>query len=188
MTQSTNDNGVHTPQDYEPATEALPDDLAALWAEHFERILPTMQKRGRVYLDVTSVSLFHPDLLKGADWAEKAMDHESYALAEAVDEANEDEESEEEGDWEEVEEATEPTPSDQVYGPLQALYHHFNRTLFGDQLPPCMITLQRKANTGGYYIHKKLASGWHAQDRRDCNEPGQFQGQSAARYGKHHAA
>lgn len=53
---------------------------------------------------------------------------------------------------------TKVTPSDQVYGPLQAAFTHFNRTLFDGGLLECLITLQRKGNTFGYFSPKKFAA------------------------------
>jgi hypothetical protein len=54
--------------------------------------------------------------------------------------------------------ATSLTPTDQTYGPLQSAFVHFNRELFGGSLPHCLITLQRKANTKGYYSRERFAA------------------------------
>lgn len=43
------------------------------------------------------------------------------------------------------------TPTMAMYTALQQAYDHFNRELFGGQLPPCMITLQRNDRTYGYF-------------------------------------
>jgi hypothetical protein len=43
------------------------------------------------------------------------------------------------------------TPTDQTYGPLQAAFRHFNRELFNGELPAELFTLQRRANTKGYF-------------------------------------
>ncbi|WP_082072742.1 SprT-like domain-containing protein [Hyphomicrobium sp. 99] len=44
------------------------------------------------------------------------------------------------------------TPTQETYSDLQAAYDHFNTTLFGGELPPCLITLQRKGpRVMGYY-------------------------------------
>ena len=145
---STDDNGVHTPPEDQPEIDALPDNLAALWLEHFAQILPTMQERGRVYLDVTSVHLFHPDLLAGLDWVQDAMAYEDDAINDDDDEPAE----------QPAPEAYEETPSDQVYGPLQTAYELFNRALFDSQLPDCLITLQRKARTKGYFARNRFSS------------------------------
>ena len=42
-------------------------------------------------------------------------------------------------------------PTDQAYHELQHAYDHFNEKLFKGKLPPCLITLQRKPRTLGYY-------------------------------------
>jgi SprT-like family len=51
-----------------------------------------------------------------------------------------------------------PTPSAQTYVPLLTAFSHFNRTLFRGGLPDCLITLQRKANTYGYFSPDKFAA------------------------------
>ena len=42
-------------------------------------------------------------------------------------------------------------PTEQTYNELQTAYDYFNKTLFADQLPPCLITMQRKNRTRGYF-------------------------------------
>lgn len=42
-----------------------------------------------------------------------------------------------------------PTP--EVYAELQQAFEHFNWSLFDDQLPDCLITLQRERRTYGYF-------------------------------------
>jgi hypothetical protein len=42
-------------------------------------------------------------------------------------------------------------PTDQAYEELQCAYDYFNEKLFDGKLPPCLITLQRKPRTLGYY-------------------------------------
>jgi len=42
-------------------------------------------------------------------------------------------------------------PTEQAYTELQHAYDFFNRQLFNGQLPPCLITLQRKNRTYGYF-------------------------------------
>jgi predicted SprT family Zn-dependent metalloprotease len=44
-----------------------------------------------------------------------------------------------------------PTPTAQTYTELQQAYDYFNTALFGGQLPPCLITLQRRSRTYGYF-------------------------------------
>jgi hypothetical protein len=36
------------------------------------------------------------------------------------------------------------TPTLEAYGELQTAYDHYNKGLFQDQLPPCLITLHRE--------------------------------------------
>lgn len=42
-------------------------------------------------------------------------------------------------------------PTSQTYSELQTAFDHFNDRLYGGQLPPCLITLQREKRTYGYY-------------------------------------
>jgi hypothetical protein len=50
-----------------------------------------------------------------------------------------------------------PTPSAQIYVPLLTAFSHFNHTLFCDALPDCAITLQRRANSYGYFSPRTFA-------------------------------
>lgn len=49
-------------------------------------------------------------------------------------------------------------PTEEAYGELQLAYDHFNRTLFGSELPPCLITFQREKRTYGYFSHARFES------------------------------
>jgi hypothetical protein len=51
-----------------------------------------------------------------------------------------------------------PTPTEQTYVPLLLAFTHFNRDLFAGALPDCLITLQRQANTLGYFSLGKFAA------------------------------
>ncbi len=42
-------------------------------------------------------------------------------------------------------------PTEEAYAELQQAYDHYNRTLFGGQLPACLITFQRQKRTFGYF-------------------------------------
>lgn len=53
-------------------------------------------------------------------------------------------------------ERSQPTP--QAYAELQLAYDHFNDTLFGGQLPGCLITLQREKRTCGYFSRNRFAN------------------------------
>lgn len=54
---------------------------------------------------------------------------------------------------------TNDRPTAQAYGELQMAYDHFNRALFAERLPPCLITLQRKGRrTFGYYAASRFGT------------------------------
>ena len=57
-------------------------------------------------------------------------------------------------------------PTRQTYGELQKAFDHFNRRLFRDALPPCVITLQRFHRSRGYFI----ANGWRDEDSEVSDE------------------
>lgn len=42
--------------------------------------------------------------------------------------------------------------TEEQYPALQRAYDHFNHTLFNDTLPDCLITMQRRRHTFGYYM------------------------------------
>ena len=73
------------------------------------------------------------------------------------------------------------TPTLEAYGELQTAYDHYNRTLFHDALPPCLITLHRESHRVlGYFSHKRfvrLADGRTATDEIAMN-PMHFAGRS----------
>ena len=52
-----------------------------------------------------------------------------------------------------------PTPTEQAYTELQQAYDVFNAQLFTGQLPPCIITMQRRRHTYGYFS----GSRWNNQ-------------------------
>lgn len=54
--------------------------------------------------------------------------------------------------------STHPLPTAENYGDYQAAYDLINTRLFDGELPPCLITMQRKANTMGYFSHQRWAS------------------------------
>nr|WLE92542.1 hypothetical protein BHNBIJOD_00169 [Klebsiella pneumoniae] len=47
-----------------------------------------------------------------------------------------------------------PTP--ETYDELQRAYDFFNEKLFSNELPPCLITLQREKRTYGYCSFKRF--------------------------------
>ncbi len=48
-------------------------------------------------------------------------------------------------------------PTEQAYNELRAAYEFFNQHLFGGELPPCLITLQRKNRAYGYFSGNRWA-------------------------------
>lgn len=49
-------------------------------------------------------------------------------------------------------------PTQQTYDELQQAYVFLNTELFGSVLPPCLITLQRKRHTAGYFVSKRFVN------------------------------
>jgi hypothetical protein len=50
------------------------------------------------------------------------------------------------------------TPTDQCYDELSRAYQFFNQELFESSLPSCLITLQRKKRTYGYFSAARFAT------------------------------
>ncbi len=48
-------------------------------------------------------------------------------------------------------------PTEEMYAELQQAYDHFNLELFGNELPPCLITLQRQKRTQGNFSAGRFA-------------------------------
>lgn len=57
-------------------------------------------------------------------------------------------------------------PTRETYDPLQHAYGHYNFALFDGGLPNCLITLQRKGRSYGFFHHKRFAR----KDGRSCDE------------------
>jgi predicted SprT family Zn-dependent metalloprotease len=51
------------------------------------------------------------------------------------------------------------SPTGQAYSELQQAFDHFNRELFGNELPHCLITLQREKSCYGYFSHERFVNG-----------------------------
>lgn len=51
------------------------------------------------------------------------------------------------------------TPSQQLYEEIEGAYDWFNEKLFDGQLPGCIFTLQRKANTFGFFRRRVSCAG-----------------------------
>jgi len=49
-------------------------------------------------------------------------------------------------------------PTHRTYTSLDAAYDYFNRELFGGELPPCLITMQRQKGAYGYFSGERFAS------------------------------
>lgn len=62
-------------------------------------------------------------------------------------------------------------PTEHTYGQLQRAYQHFNQTLFDDQLPGCLFTLQREKRTYGYFSSRRFVhrSGHEVTDEIAIN-------------------
>lgn len=50
------------------------------------------------------------------------------------------------------------TPTRRTYSSLEKAYDYFNAKLFGGQLPPCLITMQRHKGAYGYFSGERFAS------------------------------
>ena len=59
------------------------------------------------------------------------------------------------------------SPTAQAYAELQAAFDHYNRELFGGELPPCLITMQREKRTYGYFSSERFV---HRHDRSKTDE------------------
>jgi predicted SprT family Zn-dependent metalloprotease len=49
-------------------------------------------------------------------------------------------------------------PTEEAYAELQTAYDYFNKHLFDDQLPQCLITFQRQSKTMGYFSSNRFVS------------------------------
>lgn len=50
------------------------------------------------------------------------------------------------------------TPTEQAYREFQEAYDFYNQRLFDNKLPGCMFTMQRRANTYGYFSSKRFVN------------------------------
>ena len=62
---------------------------------------------------------------------------------------------------------TNQNPTEDTYGTAQSAYEFFNITLFGSQLPDCLITLSRKKGSRGYFAHNRFT---HATGNEQVDE------------------
>lgn len=70
-------------------------------------------------------------------------------------------------------------PTTMNYAGFREAYDFFNERLFGNRLPPCLITMQRKSRTYGYYAHERFGTrdGEHVTNELALN-PAKFAGHS----------
>lgn len=66
-------------------------------------------------------------------------------------------------------------PTQETYDGLQQAYEFYNRTLFDDQLPNCLITLQRKRRTYGYFCNRRFVNSKGAHSDEIAMNPQYFQ-------------
>jgi hypothetical protein len=73
----------------------------------------------------------------------------------------------------------EPDPTADTYEALTAAYRFFNAKLFDNRLPNCLVTLQRKGRTFGYFSPRRFGTrdGTHTTDEIALN-PAHFRHQS----------
>lgn len=57
-------------------------------------------------------------------------------------------------------------PTLEFYTLFQFIYDHFNKTLYNDELPSCMIVITRKNRTFGYYSSKR----WVNKENKETDE------------------
>jgi predicted SprT family Zn-dependent metalloprotease len=72
------------------------------------------------------------------------------------------------------------TPTRRTYTSLDAAYAHFNRALFGGQLPPCLITMQRHKGAYGYFSGNRFANAANPEEVTDeiALNPAHFAGRT----------
>jgi len=59
------------------------------------------------------------------------------------------------------------SPTAQAYAELQGAFDHYNRELFGGELPACLITMQREKRTYGYFSSQRFV---HRHDKSTTDE------------------
>lgn len=58
------------------------------------------------------------------------------------------------------------SPTSDFYVTLQNIYHEFNKRLFNNELPNCIITMQRQKNVMGYFSAKR----WSDENKKVTHE------------------
>lgn len=59
------------------------------------------------------------------------------------------------------------TPTKEAYDELQRAFDHYNRELFGSELPACLITMQREKRAYGYFSSQRFV---HSKDKTTTDE------------------
>lgn len=59
------------------------------------------------------------------------------------------------------------SPTAQAYAELQSAFDHYNKELFGGDLPHCLITMQREKRTYGYFSSERFV---HRHDKSKTDE------------------
>ena len=57
-------------------------------------------------------------------------------------------------------------PTRETYDQIQQAYDYFNRALFKGELPNCLITLQRRNRTYGYFSGDRFGLRWASGNQR----------------------
>ena len=70
----------------------------------------------------------------------------------------------------------EKTPTDEIYEQIEQAYTHFNRELFNNRLPNCLITVQREKNTMGYFSPMRWSNTKGKQAHEIALNPAYFAG------------
>ena len=65
-------------------------------------------------------------------------------------------------------------PTEESYGELQLAYDHFNKELFGGNLPPCLFTFQRRKSTYGYFSPNRFANDKGVRTHEIAMNPSYF--------------
>lgn len=65
-------------------------------------------------------------------------------------------------------------PTREIYDELQTAYDYFNVELFGGELPPCLITLQREKRTYGYFCRERFVNRGGATSDEIAMNPSYF--------------
>jgi hypothetical protein len=58
-------------------------------------------------------------------------------------------------------------PTEATYTSLDTAYKYFNQHLFDNQLPACLITMQRRNGSYGYFSGKRFANALNLEDMTD---------------------